>query len=461
MSHWGVAATTPRLARSRRTAARSLAGALATALVIAACGSGGEDGAVDESDAATVPTAVDATPTESPEVDPASLDLEELSAEEAEAEVAADPVPLDTNVLDALVEPTVALVERFGPDGAFDALLLAIARGYDLGAITAGIERGTLDAIGIIDGVEPTRTPSTLLVLPSPAQGFRSAAADEPDEPLPVEELRQRAAAFNRVSEELVEPWEAPEIATGEGVAMLLAVQALADLGLSGDQIINAIVLGFGGIQSRYVQIGMAPATARCRLVIIGGRPEPIGEDRCEGYQEADLRLRDAYLERGFPYPACADRSIEGIYDACAAEADVSDGEGEVAGAERATSGVWTAEGSETSGTGTEFWGTGTIVLADGVYTLTYEITQESNSDCSSFSEIESEASATPNEFDQLFFISVTERFIVSDCPFYEPKGGEDVEVAERTVTAYLLEDDQIRLDLLPGSHFLMEHTPG
>ena len=311
---------------------------LVVALVLAACGSSGDGAAPDVStegtdasaatDVTTVPdvstvegSAVEPVGVEV--VDPASLDLGALTAEEAAVAVVAVPLPLDHEAMDAIAERTVVLVDRFGVDGAFDALVLAIGRGYSPGVVAAGIESGDLDALGFIAGVEPDLPASKLLELPPAVQGFRSPASTEVEERLTVERLRRNAAAFEQVSERALEPWEAPEIVTGEGATMLWFVQRLADAGFSGDQIVNAIVLGYGGISTSYLQIGMGPAIASCRYVVIGGAPEPIG-DGCDGFAERDLELRDRYLDAGFEYPSCEERSIEGVYDACAAENDAA-----------------------------------------------------------------------------------------------------------------------------------------
>lgn len=296
------------------------AAVLVVALLVSACGSSGED--VEDG---TPASGVEPEVGDIELIDPATLDPESLSREEATVEVREEPLPLDTDQMDAIAERTVVLVDRFGNDGAFDALLLAIGRGYSPSAIADGIESGTLDVLGFIAGVEPSLPASTLLELPPAVQGLRTASSADAEGLLPVQELRRTADAFQQVSERALEPWEAPENATGEGVAMLMFVQRLAEAGLSGDQIVNAIVLGYGGISTRYLQIGMGAAIASCRVVIIGGVAEPIGSDRCKGFGERDLKLRDRYVDAGLDYPSCDERTIEGIYDACAFENDSTD----------------------------------------------------------------------------------------------------------------------------------------
>lgn len=281
-----------------------------------------------------------------------------------------------------------------------------------------------------------------------------------------IEELRAVAGRFNSVAERMLEPWEAPEVATGEGVAVLNAVQAMANAGLSGDQIINALVLGYGGRADRILQIGMGGALAVCRMVVIGGKPEPIANNsRCDEYGAADRKLRDAFVERGLAYIPCEDASIEGVYDACSEPTAADDTTTTTVG-ERAASGRWTGSATETHDSESRsktYDGTATVELRDGVYALEYRILSESqelgHDACSSTTLTTGEGSASPTDNGRLVFVGDAHVELVSDCPFYESSGGVRNETTESTKVGYLLDDDVLRLDLLPQTAIEMDRT--
>lgn len=132
------------------------------------------------------------------------------------------------------------------------------------------------------------------------------------------------------------------------------------------------------------------------------------------------------------------------------------------------TSGVWT--GSDTSSTSSEsrsseYAGSATVELADGVYTVSYEITQNSvelgHTSCTSDTVTTGEASGRANDTGRILFEGEASVVTVSDCPFYESRGGRVEDTMERTLTAYLLDGNVLRLDLLPGQSFEMEWSEG
>ena len=134
----------------------------------------------------------------------------------------------------------------------------------------------------------------------------------------------------------------------------------------------------------------------------------------------------------------------------------------------RATSGVWTGTDTYSSpgeSSSSEYVGSATVVLADGVYTVTYEITHDSfthgHDACSSHTVTKGEASGPAEDNGRIVFIGQASVVTESDCRFYESKGGRVEETTERAVTGYLLDDDVMRLDLLPASSIEMPWTPG
>lgn len=124
-----------------------------------------------------------------------------------------------------------------------------------------------------------------------------------------------------------------------------------------------------------------------------------------------------------------------------------------------ATTGRWSGETTH-AGSRSVYEGSATIELRDGIYTLDFFIASDSDDGCSTSTVMEGEASATPNENGRLVFISQTVRQIASDCKFYESRGGYVEEEVEYNITGYLLDDDVLRLDLLPGSSFEMDWEP-
>lgn len=368
-----------------------LACSIVVATVLAACGGSNTDettgqagsvSAVPSTVRATGPTVVTTAPAPT-ELDPAELDLDDIDPSEISIDRRVDHV--DLSAMNEIADRTVVLIDQFGVDGAFDALMFALARGYAVAAVDAAVAGDRLNANGTIEGVQPSMPPSALLELPSAARGLRSQRYPLPGDKLTMDELRDAARTFSAVAEKMTESWDPPEIATAEGVAVLHAVQLLARAGLSGDQIINAIVLGYGGMEQRILQVGMGSA-AVCYMVVIGGRAEPIANDSgCDRYRETDHKLRAAFTERGYDYPSCDQTSIADVYDACRSSATAD----EPADSTPAPSAVEPAswEGpialDPTAGTLVDSF-IAIDLAADGTYTLTafVETTREAY-DCS------------------------------------------------------------------------------
>ena len=132
-----------------------------------------------------------------------------------------------------------------------------------------------------------------------------------------------------------------------------------------------------------------------------------------------------------------------------------------------ATSGRWSGSASElheSESRTTQYEGSATIELQNGVYSLVFEITSNSTNfdhvGCSTSTLNQGEATAQPEEYGRLLFVSVAARQIDSDCPFYESSGGHVEETTDPTYVGYLLDSDMIRLDLLPQTPIEMAWTP-
>lgn len=169
--------------RRGRRPARATSGLVCAALLIAGC-AGSDGDAEPPSTAAPPDTAAAAAVEDQPVAEPVdldtlddTLDLDTLDLETldpADVTVVDVEAELDLSEMDQVAARTRVLVERMGSDGAFDALVYALARGYPLDAIGSAIADDRLGGDGTIDGETPTLATSTLLQLPSPAQGLRA-----------------------------------------------------------------------------------------------------------------------------------------------------------------------------------------------------------------------------------------------------------------------------------------------
>lgn len=399
------------------------------------------------------------------------------------------PAPSDSVPSDPRLTAARAAVELFGSVAdAGVAMVLAADAGYHHDQIVEAIDAGALRADGSIDDG------SGGAVLPDrPATGAIEEAAGASIKPAGIiavplrsagpptrDELHDRFAEIARgVQNEFVEE-EAQ-------LHVLAAVLRALEAGLDGQELVEYVVTGqlpdhaiaaaiFGFCEATaFSGDDDASATEDCitagpygeqpdSIVIMAlglldariARIDFLMEDLCRKAANPNPEVCSDYLDPG-DSGADSDGRVPDAPEAVAPDAP-----------SRATSGTWSgsaSDASESESRTSQSEGSATIELRDGVYHLSFDITSDSVSlghdSCSTSSVFDGEASAEPNESGRLVFTTDVVRQIASDCPFYEKDGGYVEEEAEYSIVGYLLDDDVIRLDLLPGSSIELDHTPG
>lgn len=422
--------------------------AVVTAVVAASCGDASND-------ASSTAESIVASTLESEEPNPV-----DTSARDADDETAGED-PLVS--IESILAVAFAITDRLGGEPGFVAVVAALDRGYTLDQLlSASRDLGPDGWIAADDDgrLEPADSPLGLLGpapvveeeslgLSQPA-GFRSAAAQQSDE--------EQYVAF--VGETLEEIWA--------------RVEGRVKWGLPGEQV------------DQIVDDVLARRQIDLEFDALFEKTEQ-GEDPVDDNSAVPVALTLALVSQGYPTDEAIAAALLGTWEgrdhcvvipgvepttalriqACTAAFDATSDTAptaqDPAPALESADGAWIGTGSASSATdsrSTTWSASAAVELRDGVFTLSFERASDStelgHSSCSTTTSAFGQIDATPDEFGRVVFTSEVSTDIVSDCPFYESKGGGATETNETSFVGRLRDDNVFELEnLVPGGETL------
>jgi len=169
-------------------------------------------------------------------------------------------------------------VESLGPEGAFRGVLFAFDNGYDAEQVTAAMSDGSLDANGVIRGVEPSGAMVGLIDRSGPSAHAGVILAAGPvivaAGPVTAEEFKRGvgdeiAAMFPDFNFITVAETDPQEFSSEASRAMIGTMISLVSAGYTLEQVVDAVIFGEEAIDVP------APGKRVC-LVIMDARHEPI-----------------------------------------------------------------------------------------------------------------------------------------------------------------------------------------